>query len=268
MNLLLAPISVVGCGKSTIFRTLSILFPTFQQVENDSCNGAKHFYAQIEQASKTKWAVLVDKNNHLRKHRSELIRRFKKPGVVTVALLFVPIGMSKEELFALAMERIRQRGDNHKTVKSSSNYRQSRMVLNRFLKEYEPYDESDEHEGTFDYILPLELGPESSLANVKRIIAFADEVSHGALTAQGLPLDEMVERAYLQSLNYKVVQDKTQTSGRSRRPARKADKSHVNRPGTRLGTKDNAARERPVIISDTTSAQESAREHWKNFKAQ
>lgn len=218
MKYLLVPISVLGCGKSTICRTLCILYPNFAQVENDSCYNARQFYQKIQNATETAWAVFADRNNHLQKHRTDLIERFKTDSVTTVAVLFVPKSMPRQKLFKLCMDRILGRGDNHKTIKGSSEYGKAKMILNRFFKDYAPYDASLEKEGKFDYVLPLQLHENSSLGNVKRIIQFLSEASGGELP---IPTDEEIKHAYDAALQYKIDEDKPKAETRAEQPEAK-----------------------------------------------
>lgn len=74
---LIVPISVPGSGKTTLARALGELYPSFGHPQSDMLTGkrskAAQFLSLVLQELKDKKVVFADRNNHLFKHRSELV---------------------------------------------------------------------------------------------------------------------------------------------------------------------------------------------------
>ncbi|GEQ68850.1 hypothetical protein JCM33374_g2519 [Metschnikowia sp. JCM 33374] len=179
-KVLFVPISIVGCGKSTVFRTLHSMYPSFAHIENDNFDNKAAFFNEIRSKLRDPQvsAVLLDRNNHLHMHRKEIIQKFKSDGVILVALLFVPPHSSAQEMRGLVLGRIASRGDNHQQVKGESDFKTAKMIVNSFVKNFAPFDQNDPVDGQFDHVIQMKIGKESSEANVRRIVDFyADEIA-------------------------------------------------------------------------------------------
>lgn len=84
---LIIPISVPGSGKTTLARALGRLYPDLGHPQSDMLTGKKskatQFLAQVLSELKQHKIVFADRNNHLFKHRSELVdlvRKIEKQG--------------------------------------------------------------------------------------------------------------------------------------------------------------------------------------------
>lgn len=180
MKYVFVPISIVGCGKSTVFRTLTNLSSRFVHIENDYFTNKRAFNEALTKLIEGEAPyILVDRNNHLRLHRKQLTQTFKKEDVCFIALLFVPSSLNRKQLFDTNWRKIQKRGDNHPQVKSESNDGQAKMILGLFIKNLEPFNPQDESDAKFDHILAMKFGANSSRENVDTIIKFVQILEHG-----------------------------------------------------------------------------------------
>ncbi|KAM9923354.1 hypothetical protein OXX59_005229 [Metschnikowia pulcherrima] len=210
-KILFVPISIVGCGKSTVFRTLRQLAPGFVHIENDNFDNKPAFYNAIRTAlsDSTTVAVLLDRNNHLRMHRREILNKFKAEGVLIVALLFVPKSTSAQQMRSLVLDRIASRGDNHQQVKGESDFGKAKMIVNSFVKNFAPFNPSDAIDSQFDHVIDMDTGKESSEENVRRIANFCNEIfAETAGESEFISIDEtQISQALQSSLAFQVGKD-------------------------------------------------------------
>lgn len=208
MKYVFAPISVVGCGKSTTFRTLELLRPAWAHIQNDRCSTKNEFFSKIREALDTSDVVLLDRNNHLRKHRQEITMNLKGPGVRLVALLFVDLTFSPDLLRDLLDERIVARGDNHPTINAASSGNFARGILMTFLKSYQDFDPTKE--GDKDFVpLYMTLDGESSKQNARRILEFINKE-----TGEPIPDESEIELAFQEACAYVVPDSEKKKSSR------------------------------------------------------
>ncbi|OBA21794.1 hypothetical protein METBIDRAFT_229062 [Metschnikowia bicuspidata var. bicuspidata NRRL YB-4993] len=205
-KILFVPISIVGCGKSTVFRTLRLLYPGLVHIENDRSESKAAFYGEIASAlsDPSVDAVLLDRNNHLHMHRKDIVENFKGENVTLVALLFVPKGTLAQQMRGHVLGRIALRGDNHPQVKSKSDFGKAKMIVNSFVRNFAPYDAEDPVDGQFDYVVEMDGSRESSEENVRRIVRFCNGV--GLPGGVSVPERSAAEtrQELLRSLAYKV----------------------------------------------------------------
>lgn len=213
MKYILVPISTVGCGKSTTFRILTSIHPDWAHVENDSCSSKNNFYHKLSDAINKTNVVLLDRNNQLRKQRAEITSKFAASNVCLIALEFVEAKLPKKELWDLTYDRMRRRGDNHQQIKSKSNVGMTKMIVSRFVKEYQPFN--PENEEDLPYIhLQMTLGGQLSLENARRILQFLHSIDPGIV--RGMPSEEALWSAYRQALAYQVPESEKSDSKRDR----------------------------------------------------
>lgn len=187
MKYIFVPISIVGCGKSTVFRTLTTLSNRFVHIENDYFSGKKGFYETLGKlVDGCAPYILVDRNNHLKVHRQQILENFKSEEVRFVALIFVPVNINKKRLFDTNWNKIQSRGDNHPQVKSGSATGQAKMILNSFIKNFDPYNPKAPYDSQFDYALAMKYGPETSRENVDIILEFVKKLESTALLSGSL----------------------------------------------------------------------------------
>lgn len=223
MKYLLVPISTVGCGKSTTFRILTQLYPEWAHIENDNCLNKKHFLAQIEESLKTSNVVLFDRNNHLLLHRKEISRIFKAEDVKLIALVFVDEKIPLKKLWDTTFTRIKDRGDNHQNIKSSTNSNEAKKIIGSFIKQFQPF--SQRNQGDCDFTrLQMSLKGQSSKENAKRILAYLQNLDPQLVPK--IPDAEELQQLFEKSLEYKAPikevkepeQNKDRDSDGDRRP--------------------------------------------------
>lgn len=205
-KILFVPISIVGCGKSTVFRTLCLLYPNFAHIENDNFDFKPAFYNAIQTAlnDASVDVVLLDRNNHLPMHRKEIITRFKKPNVRVVALLFVPKGSLAQNMRGHVLGRIALRGDNHQQIKGESDFAKTKMIVNSFVKSFTPYDANDPIDSQFDHVIQMDGNRESSEENVRRIVRYCSSLKPGQNPDFPQVSNERIKNALRKSLAFQV----------------------------------------------------------------
>lgn len=139
----LIPISTIGCGKLTLFRALTKLYPNFAHVENDRMENKRAFMAKLQSAVKRNRVVLVDRNNHMMNHRKELVKCFEGCNVNLVLVNFINPRMNLNEVKNIVRTRLKARGNNHPTVDGNDG-RMVAMVVNSFFRDFRLYDSSEE----------------------------------------------------------------------------------------------------------------------------
>lgn len=222
MKYIFVPISIVGCGKSTVFRTLTGISSRFAHIENDYFSSKRAFYDELQKLVHGEVPyILVDRNNHLHMHRQQLIELFKKHAVCFVALLFLPANMNKK-VFDTNWKKMVKRGDNHPQLKSATNVGQVKMVLSLFIKNLDPYNPREKFDAQFDHVLDMRFGSESSRENVDKILDFVYQAeSYGLVDALSRLADnsaangltrftkEEIDAAFKKSLAFNVSPKET-----------------------------------------------------------
>lgn len=222
MKYLLVPISTVGCGKSTTFRILTQLYPEWPHIENDNCLNKKHFLAQIEESLKTSNVVLFDRNNHLLLHRKEIARIFKADDVKLIALVFVDEKIPLKKLWDTTFTRIKDRGDNHQNIKSSTNSNEAKKIIGSFIKQFQPF--SARNQGDCDFTrLQMSLKGQSSKENAKRILVYLQSLDPQLVPE--IPNADELQTLFEKSLQYNApIKDVKETEqNRQNSGARKTE---------------------------------------------
>lgn len=201
MKYVLVPISTLGCGKSTTFRTLTNLFPDWAHIENDNSSSKRQFFTLIEDALKKSNVLLFDRNNHLLNHRKEISRILKADNIRLVALVFVDEKIPLKKLWDTTFERIKKRGDNHQTIKSSSDAGLAKRVTGSFIKQFQPFNLKNEGDRDFQP-LQMTLKGQSSKENARRILEFLHK-EDPEIVPEVLS-DEQLQRLFEQALTYSV----------------------------------------------------------------
>lgn len=209
MKYILVPISTLGCGKSTTFRILTSLYPKWVHIENDNCSSKRQFYTNIETSLATADVILLDRNNHLVKQREEIVANFKGPEVQLIALIFVDSSVSPEKLWSTTFNRIKSRGDNHQSIQSTSQAGLTKMVMNKFIKQFEPFDTNNE--GDKQYVaLHMSLSLDSSKENAETILQFLHKEAPDLVPEVAPRLE--IDALYEQAIQHKVPEEAKQAN--------------------------------------------------------
>lgn len=112
---LIVPIATIGVGKTTLGRSLTILYPDlFGHIQNDNIS-AKKASAVFEQSIMDQFVhkniVYADRNNHLFQHREGICKAFKTeyPGGTVIALDWDVDSMDPRKLIEFTCKRVEKR---------------------------------------------------------------------------------------------------------------------------------------------------------------
>lgn len=217
MKYIFVPISTLGCGKSTTFRILRGFFPQWAHIENDSCSSKRQFYTNIETALETTNVVLLDRNNHLVNHRKEISEHFLAENVKLVALIFVDVNTPHKKLWSTTYDRIKSRGDNHQNIKSSTQAGLTKMVMNKFIKQFELFNITNEGDRDL-YPLQMCWDGQSSMENAKRILEFLHK--EDTKLVPEIPTKEKLQELFEEALKYTVPECDFKNKGIGNRGSR------------------------------------------------
>jgi len=171
---LILPISIIGFGKTTVGRMLKILYD-IGHIQSDDIQKKKpapEFIANVCKEFDNKSIVMADKNNHLKRHRSELCEKLKQiyPDTLWIIALYWNIETVKErDILEFARERIEKRGENHQnlTPEKTANYPH---IIRMFLNNYENLDiENNIEDNLINEVIEVDF-KEDSISIVKKIV--------------------------------------------------------------------------------------------------
>lgn len=230
------PIATIGCGKTTTFKILTELFPTWGHVQNDNLTKPKDFPVKCLDLLNTLPVVFIDRNNHMKKERESLFHDLDKfrdanllpdIGYKLIGINF--IGQKSANLRKITEARVMARGDNHQSIKAATNPVTMKKVMGAFLNRFQPpvlvstlenkktsnnaqsrgIEKEDlvTREGSdycapdnkFDIMINVEVKEESSLENAKRI--WKELQRFGALKLTE-PTEEEWRNAYNKAIAY------------------------------------------------------------------
>ncbi|KWU43436.1 RNA ligase [Rhodotorula sp. JG-1b] len=158
---ILVPVAVQGCGKTALGLELSKLFG-WGHVQSDDFlqkKPAPHFLKAIRTMLDKESVVIADKNNHVAKHRADLVSLaeslYPKHTVRLVALVWPTNSesLSRDKFHALCASRIVDRGQNHQTLRAGGEHEQ---IIWKFLGQHEPFDgEVNAADSKFDHVIEM-----------------------------------------------------------------------------------------------------------------
>ncbi|KAI5956059.1 trl1 [Candida theae] len=223
---LLVSISTLGCGKTTVFNTLHSLFPDWIHIQND--NVGKNAKVKITdlalQALDNYPVVIFDRNNSEFRERKQIFTTIaekrhlyldERKEIKYIGINFVN-DISEDELWRITFNRVKERGDNHQSLKAASDEELTTKVMKGFMSRFQPVDTKRFPDSQFDHVINLKLNEnDSSLANVKIII---DELSREyPQLIKNRPSDEEIETKFKKSLEYKPTFTKDMTSSNKKK---------------------------------------------------
>ncbi|KAK6454809.1 tRNA ligase kinase domain-containing protein [Scheffersomyces xylosifermentans] len=209
----LVPLATIGCGKTTVFLTLQKLFPEWVHLQNDNVKKGGSRYKLIDgslQALKEHPVVLFDRNNSSAKERKQIFEDFEarrsKFLENEVAIKFIAVSfiedISDPAVWDITYKRIKERGDNHQSIKSATDPATAVMVMRTFIKRYQPLWTNRFPDNQFDSVIQLRLKEtNSSLDNTKVVINHLAQFYPELVVSQ--PTNEEIEAAFRDALDYK-----------------------------------------------------------------
>lgn len=160
---LIVPMAVPGCGKTALGVALSRLFP-WAHTQSDNVMNKRTgpaFLSNVQKALETNDVVIADRNNHLLKHRDEIVDIVRRisgptktgeqgPRIRLVALAWRLDGMPHAAVQHVCASRIIDRGERHQCIRVEDRNApfQYDSILTRFLKEMQAFQGLTDGEGS------------------------------------------------------------------------------------------------------------------------
>ncbi|CAK9442153.1 uncharacterized protein LODBEIA_P58960 [Lodderomyces beijingensis] len=212
---LFVPIATIGCGKTTVFNTLSLLFPQWKHIQNDNiAKGAKLKITDLALAALDDHpVVLLDRNNSEFRERKQIFstvaekRNQYLDDVIDIKFIGINFidDVSQKELWDITFGRIKKRGDNHQSIKSQSDESLAAKIMRGFINRFQAVNTHREPDCQFDHVINLKLTQQkdSSLENVKLIIKNIARTYPALLPASEVPSNDAIDASFQASLDYK-----------------------------------------------------------------
>ncbi|KAI5955050.1 trl1 [Candida jiufengensis] len=237
---IIVPVATIGCGKTTVFNTLHLLFPDWIHIQNDNIpNKSKLKIVDLALKALDNYpVVLFDRNNSEFRERKQIFTSiFEKRDTYIdpmiqlkyIGINFINDEVNDDQLWDITYGRIKERGDNHQSIKVNSNEQLTVSVMKGFIKRFRPIDPTKSPDSQFDHVINLKLNqPNSSLENVKLIINNLSETYPDLITTK--PTSEQIEKAFKESLDYKPTFTKTfgnnKSNDNNNNPAKKKEPTY------------------------------------------
>jgi len=245
------PVATIGCGKTTTAQSLvNIYNDTWAMVSNDDIPSGKSakslFVKKSLELLATKRVVILDRNNHQYRERQQIFDDFNAfrddyishdTPVQFICLNFVPDEVSNDELWDTTVKRVFARGDNHQSIKASTESAKVRGIMSGFVKRFQPVVAEKEPDSKFDMIIDLDpSGKDSSLHNSKKILSMLQEKY--PMLVNDLPSDEELSSGFKKALEYKPSFNKFIGKNPSQETKHKT-KSTENKQNCKVTSKKN-----------------------------
>jgi tRNA ligase len=238
----LVPMATIGCGKTTTFQTLVQAMPRiFGHVQNDNLDGSSRLRLVAksldELLRKTHKVVCCDRNNQSYQLRTSLFKEFEGSRLrfLTNAIKlrficcnFVPASTRLDDVRAMTTERVMARGDNHQSIKATTDAESVPKIMGSFLSSFQRFDPSREPDNKFDLVIDMKVGGDSSLDNAKLIMQTL--IENYPEEKFEMPSDETFQESFQKALEYKPTFTKIITEKKRNRGKNKEKLSQLPKP--------------------------------------
>lgn len=246
---LLVPVATIGTGKTTVGHALSLLTGC-AHVQSD--NFTKPVGPKLAKAAVAALAtcdiVYVDRNNHMKREREQLLGDIAAGACGKYQLRFICLdfvgGTNMGEVWDTTLPRVLGRGDNHQTVQANTIGRDKvEMIMRGFIGRFQPVDVSEAPDSGFDRV--VELQPGKLVANTQKVL----RVLAGARLVGGFK-EKQVAEAVEQAMKAKVT--KPEPRARELKKGKTGAKQGKDKGRTNTKTKgksDTPKTPRPVYFA-------------------
>ncbi|CAZ85648.1 unnamed protein product [Tuber melanosporum] len=204
-NVVLASIATLGCGKTTVAQALHELFG-WGHVQNDNITGktgkGRAFATAISNALRKHPVVFADRNNHQFREREQLIKDVSKLNykATFVAIYYAHPEDLMGEIENTTAARVFGRGDNHQTIRASTQSRRSvEGIMKGFLQRFQGLDPRRLPDSDFN--ATIELNPQADSRENLEVVVTGLKRHYPNLIPE-LPTPEDYDRAISAALNY------------------------------------------------------------------
>ncbi|MDR3041711.1 MAG: hypothetical protein LBU71_13435 [Acinetobacter pittii] len=148
-------VGTIGCGKTSLTRSLGLLFPSWGHVQSDACKTGKSFIKQTLLSLNRHNVVIAEKNHHLSILRNTLMDSVLKvyPFTKFIALHWDLFSSPVQDTINTIYSRVLKRGKNHPNLTPQSNWNLEK-IMQEFYSSFEPF-ENDSH--LYDHIIELKI---------------------------------------------------------------------------------------------------------------
>lgn len=142
VHYVIMPMAVPVSGKTTVFMTLTNLFPEWKHVQNDNFTSLDQFHQQVAQGVNDSQVCFADKNFHMTRIRKEFFEGIESareqivPPDIAIAYIGVNFlsNVTLPQFLEVSEQRLAARGDNHQSIKAETDIHNARNVLSGFLR--------------------------------------------------------------------------------------------------------------------------------------
>lgn len=230
----IVPIASIGCGKSTVAKTLAKIC-AWGHVQNDDITGTNRrpkFLKAILEELKTHNVVFADRNNSSVKERKELedgLRKELGPDVDFVGLQFVHSEKTIPELKKVTQERVFARKAHQTITTEALAPGKIYMIMGGFIKRLEPFTEEEKKE--YKLIVDLPVLKDNSADNVLTVLQQikSTESTEGMLEGVSYTDDQVRE------VVKELIEENTKSPEVLAKEKEEREKNRKRKPSTRGG---------------------------------
>lgn len=146
VHVVILPIAVQAAGKTTIFKTLTTLFPGWKMAQRDDYDPFEEFFSQVLQNINESEVLIVDMTFHKQVTRIDFFNKIaeERDGKILpdIAIKFVAINFFPDSISIdverVLKQRLAGRGDNHQSFRIEGNEERANNILDAYLADLTP----------------------------------------------------------------------------------------------------------------------------------